>query len=249
MRRENWKRSELILAFNLYCRTPFGKIHNRNPEIISLAHAIGRTPSSVSWKLANFARLDPSLARRNIKGATHGGKQEKQIWDEFEHNWDKLTYESEILRLQLPGSTASITDEDIPIGKTREALVKLRVNQGFFRSAILAAYNSTCCITGIQVSELLCASHIVPWSVDTNNRTNPRNGLCLNALHDRAFDRGLIAISSEYRVKVSPSIKTGNRPGLQGLVLDYDDVQIHLPSHFRPDPSFLQYHYENIFQK
>src|SRR5574337_228422 len=66
MPRHNWTREELILAFNLYCKIPFGKIHYRNPEIIDLAMVIGRTPSAVSWKLANFARLDPSLKSRRI---------------------------------------------------------------------------------------------------------------------------------------------------------------------------------------
>ena len=61
-----WSREELIIAFNLYCKTPFGKIDERNPEIIFLAKVIGRTPGAVSWKLANFARLDPILKERNI---------------------------------------------------------------------------------------------------------------------------------------------------------------------------------------
>jgi putative restriction endonuclease len=189
------------------------------------------------------------LASRNISGASHGSKQEKVIWDEFEQNWDKLAYESEILRLELSGSVASVPDEVFPEGRSREAAVMLRVNQGFFRSAILAAYNSTCCITGIQSSELLCASHIVPWSVDIDNRTNPRNGLCLNALHDRAFDRGLIAISRDYRVEISPSIKGCDGVGVRRLLLDYENAPINLPEHFRPNPTFLQYHYENVFRK
>lgn len=56
-----WTRDELILAFNLYCKIPFGTIHIRNPQIIALAKVLRRTPSAVSWKLANFASLDPSL--------------------------------------------------------------------------------------------------------------------------------------------------------------------------------------------
>jgi putative restriction endonuclease len=251
MRRENLNHSQLVLAFSLYCRTPFGKIHNKNPEIISSAKLIGRTPSSVSWKLANFARLDPSLARRNISGATHGSKGEKEVWDEFEQNWDKLTFESEILRAELSGTSLEPepTDEIFPAGRTREGLIKIRVNQGFFRSAILAAYDSTCCVTGIQSGELLCASHIVPWSVDIANRTNPRNGLCLNALHDRAFDRGLITISRDFRVVVSPELKSSTNQGIRKLLLEYEHVQIKLPEHFRPDPTFLQYHFESVYQK
>src|SRR5229473_3946459 len=84
--RRDWSREELIVAFNLYRKIPFGKIHLRNPSIVQLAKAIGRTPSAVSWKLANFARLDPALKRRHIAGATHGGKAEVEIWHEFTHD-------------------------------------------------------------------------------------------------------------------------------------------------------------------
>ena len=42
-----WSREEIILAFDLYCRTPFGKISQGNPEIIKLAQLLGRTPGSV----------------------------------------------------------------------------------------------------------------------------------------------------------------------------------------------------------
>jgi len=83
MPRREWSREELIVAFNLYCKIPFGKIHIRNPRIIELARSIGRTPSAVSWKLANFARLDPSLRERNVFGAAHGAKMEVEIWQEF----------------------------------------------------------------------------------------------------------------------------------------------------------------------
>ena len=76
MRRRGWTREELIVAFNLYCKIPFGRIHIRNPLIIQLAQSLGRTPSAVSWKLANFARLDPALKRRNVKGAAHGARAE-----------------------------------------------------------------------------------------------------------------------------------------------------------------------------
>ena len=83
MVRRNWTREELIVAFNLYCKIPFGRIHIRNPLIIELAKAIGRTPSALSWKLANFARLDPALRKRNIAGAGHGARAEVEIWKEF----------------------------------------------------------------------------------------------------------------------------------------------------------------------
>jgi putative restriction endonuclease len=249
MERRNWTRQELIVAFNLYCKTPFGRIHNRNPEIIALAKALGRTPSALSWKLANFARFDPALKRRNISGAGHGANLEREVWDEFGLDWEKLSFESERLRLEILNESIELDQtEAFPDGKTRDALVKLRVNQGFFRSAILAAYGSKCCITGLAVTDLLCASHIVPWSVDHKNRTNPRNGLCLNALHDRAFDRGLLTIGSDYKVRLSPSINTVDDPGIETFLLPYEGTKISLPQRFQPDLSFLQYHVDHIYR-
>lgn len=247
-KRRNWTRDELILAFNLYCRTTFGRIHTRNPEIIALADSIGRTPSAVSWKLANFARLDPTLSRRSIKGASHGSNEDIKIWQEFQNNWEQLTFESASLRNKPTVLNTQFEIQKFPAGESKEALVRVRVNQAFFRGAILAAYQSACCITGINVPELLCASHIVPWSVDIKNRTNPQNGLCLNALHDRAFDRGMITITDSYTVKVSKRIKEIAIPALQKMVAAYDGVGIKPPAHFQPDPKFLRYHQQHIFQ-
>jgi len=249
MERRNWTRNELIVAFNLYCKTSFGRIHNRNPEIIALAKALGRTPSALSWKLANFARFDPALKRRNIAGAGHGAKLESEVWDEFSQDWEKLSFDSERLRLELLKESLIVeTDEIFPAGKARDALVRVRVNQGFFRAAVLAAYDAKCCITGLAVTDLLCASHIVPWSVDLKNRTNPRNGLCLNAIHDRAFDRGLLTITSDYKIQMSPLITKLNDPGIEAFMRPYDGTQIALPKHFRPDALFLEYHAHHVYR-
>jgi len=249
MERRNWTRDELILAFNLYCRTQFGRIHNRNPEIIALAKALGRTPSALSWKLANFARLDPALKQRNISGAGHGAKLEKEVWDEFSEDWERLSFESEKLRLNLLNEPVELNkDEVFPDGKTRDAIVRLRVNQAFFRSAVLAAYGSKCCITGLAITELLCASHIVPWSTDVKNRTNPRNGLCLNAFHDRAFDRGFLTITHDFKVRVSPAVKNVDDPGIEVLLKPFDGATISLPGRFQPDKAFLKYHASHVYR-
>ncbi|MCK5805919.1 MAG: HNH endonuclease [Lentisphaeria bacterium] len=188
--RKRWTRRELILAINLYCKTPFGRIHVRNPDIISLANRLERSPGSVSYKLANFASIDPSLPR---KGASNVSKLDKEVWSDFFENWDEMAFRSEVSSCG-ECSESSINGEsiDIPEGKTRETVIKARVNQSFFRKTVLASYEA-CCITGLQIPELLVASHIIPWAKDPRNRTNPRNGLCLNCLHDKAFDVGLRA--------------------------------------------------------
>lgn len=254
MASNKWTREELILAFNLYCKIPFGTIHIRNPKIISLAKILGRTPSAVSWKLANFARLDPSLQDRNIAGASHGSKLDVEVWDEFVGDWDKLAFESERLLAERTGKQVEVMTEietvDLPkAGKERETIVKVRVNQSFFRKAVLAAYDFKCCVTGLELPELLNASHIIPWSKDEANRINPRNGLCLNAIHDRAFDRGLLTITPDLTIKVSKSIKKGKvSNAVQDFLLRYDGLEIHKPTRFLPDAKFLKYHNKNVFR-
>ena len=251
MARRDWTREELIIAFNLYCKIPFGRIHIRNPLIIELAKAIGRTPSAVSWKLANFARLDPTLKKRNITGATHGSQAEVEIWNEFNNDWEKLAFESERALEQHLNQMTELTEEEqiFPEGKTRDAIVRTRVNQGFFRSAVFVAYDARCCITGLSMPELLNASHIVPWSIDVKNRTNPRNGLCLNVFHDRAFDCGLLTVTPDLKVKLSPSVKRKpSDKAIHDFLKRFDGASLSRPSHFAPDPAFLRYHNENIFR-
>jgi putative restriction endonuclease len=247
-----WTRDELILAVNLYCKLPFGRLHGRNSEIIHLANLIGRTPNSVSYKLVNFASLDPSLKERGIKGASNASNLDKAIWTEFYNNWDTLPYESEILLAKFEKKPIELISK-IPEeylqkeGKTREQLVKLRVNQSFFRSAILASYNSTCCVTGIQQPELLIAGHIKPWSIDEKNRLNPRNGILLNALHDKAFEHGFITILTDYSIKISPQLLKKAKAG-EDYFSRYDGISINLPSRFLPDLEFLRYHNQERFK-
>jgi putative restriction endonuclease len=248
---KKWNREELIVAFNLYCKTPFTKINSSNKAVKELAPVIGRSASAVALKLANFARLDPALQERNISGMSHGSKEEAAIWNEFSGNWEELAYQSEQILAQLKNetieNTADIIKEDLPIeGRERETLIKARVNQSFFRKTILASYDNRCCITGIAISELLIASHIVPWSVDQKNRMNPCNGLCLNALHDKAFDAGLITIMPDYTIKLSENLKRKHSV-IDSFFTSYENKKIILPQRFLPSTEFIRYHNENIF--
>lgn len=249
-----WTREELILAINLYCKLPFGRLHRSNPKVIKLSELIGRTPSSVAYKLVNFASLDPSLKKRGIRGASNASKLDKIIWDEFYNNWNELPYESEKLLSKFENkSIEELNDIDLselPKGRMREQTVKVRVNQSFFRSSILASYNNTCCITGITQPELLIAGHIKPWSLDCENRLNPRNGIAINALHDKAFENGLITITPEYRIQISNSILNEKKTeAIEKYFLQYQDKEIILPSKFLPDVRFLKFHNEHRFQR
>ncbi len=244
-----WTRDELILTVNLYCKLPFGKMHKSTSEIIKFAELIGRTPTSIALKLGNFASFDPTLKERGIKGASNASKLDKAIWDEFYDNWDEALLESEKLMAKVKNTTVeklnNVDLDDIPKeGLEKQRLVKTRLNQHIFRTIILATYNNQCCITGISNPELLIASHILPWSKDEKNRMNPMNGLALNALHDKAFEVGLITIEADsYKIRISPKLNKKNAPeSIKQSFLDYDGKQILLPDKFLPDREFLKVH-------
>lgn len=133
----NWTREETIVAFNVYCKVPFKSSSKTNPTIIKYANIIGRSPSALNMKVGNFGRLDPELKKQGIVGLGNGSKLDEIIWNEFNGNWEKLAFESELLIAQFQNkSIEEIVEFDLdnlPQGKERETLIKVRVNQSFFR--------------------------------------------------------------------------------------------------------------------
>lgn len=94
--------------------------------------------------------------------------------------------------------------------KTTEAerLVVQRVGQGLFRGALLDYWQGKCCVTGLDVPELLRASHIRPWAqCETDEqRLDVFNGLLLAPHIDALFDAGLISVTDGGSVLVSMSL-------------------------------------------
>ncbi len=256
MANNDWSKEQLILALYFYCtKIPFSKVRYTKPEVIELAELVGRTPSAAAFKLVNFARLDPTLQKRGVKGMSKGSKAEKPIWDEFYGNWNRLAFTAESIiaeKQNIPIEQVSkIETGDLPkSGKERLAMVKQRVNQAFFRKTVLLSYQNQCCITGLKIPVLLVASHIKPWSKDLSQAANPENGLCLNALHDKAFDKGLITVTEDFRVLLSDSmLKKSKEEFVKKYFLDYHEKEIKKPNRFFPQPDFLHYHRSVIFNK
>ena len=254
----HWRREELLVAFNVYCQTPFGKLHSRNPDIVRVAAFLGRTPSSLAMKLVNFASLDPAVTSTGRKGLGNASRADRAIWDEFNADWEALAVESEMhLKDMVTKSGSAVLtsqsdegdfDEANYVGATKAVQIQARIKQSFFRRAVLSSYKQRCCITNISEPRLLVASHIVPWKSDAKNRLNPRNGLCLSALHDKAFDRGLITLTDEFRVEVSPALYAfETEPFIRDTLLAIRGNQISLPEKFAPDVSFLKRHREEVF--
>lgn len=244
-----WTREETIIAFNLYCKIPFKSSSKTHPLVVKYARIIGRSPSALNMKIGNIGRLDPDLKSQGITGLKHGAKEEEAVWEEFYGNPERLAYESERLIAQFLNKpieeTAEISTQNLPQGAEREVIIRQRVNQSFFRAAVMNSYNFRCCISGVQKSELVEACHIVDWAEDEANRTNPRNGLCLNPFFHKAYDKLLISITPDFDIVISDSlIDNIDSDASQRYLLQLNGTKIHLPDKFLPQRDLLEKHHQ-----
>lgn len=224
-----WSRDELMLVMNLYTKLRYGQFNYKNIEVIKLAELIGKTPGAVAFKLVHLSRQDAKHKDR-VKGLANPGKNAIEMYNTFTSNWDEMLYESEVLLASYQNKNIEdvfldkkeIDEIKVDIllnkeGKDIQRLVKTRVNQSLFRRVVINNYSHTCAICGLDIDNLLVASHIIKWSEDQSQRLNPENGLCLCSIHDKAFEEGFIAIKNDYRIKISDKlslIKKGKRSKL-----------------------------------
>ncbi len=251
-----WIKEEFILAFNLYLKLPFGQIRSTHPEIIKLANIMGRSANSVALRLTNFAACDPFHRNRGVVGMQAGKKQCQPIWDEFNANREALVFESERILAEWQNQTIETKFKDILTdikdlkGKEKTQEIKTRVNQNVFRQLVLGNYNQKCALTGIDLPELLVASHIIPWAMNEEERLNPENGICLSALYDKAFDQGLLGFTKNYRVVLSSKIlENETKDYYQKYFAPINHQTLIMPQRYLPNPLFLEWHMDKIFQR
>jgi hypothetical protein len=242
--RRNWSDGEVEQALALYLRLDFGKFHSRNPQVMSLAARLQRTPGAVALKLTNLAALDESIPQ---KGMANASATDRRVWQRFLTDPEPLldAYLAQVqsfpsLQDRLPqegfAERQAAYDARQDSGTARQ--VTPRIGQAFFREMILTAYAGRCALTGMNDPRLLTASHIVGWQEDRRFRLNPSNGLCLNALHDRAFDRHLITFDEDYRLIIANDVPTEARRQLE----EVESRRLTMPVRFLPDQNLLERH-------
>lgn len=117
--------------------------------------------------------------------------------------------------------------------------IKVRAYQNKLREIVLDNYNSTCAICEINKTDLLICSHIKPWTVDKEERLNPKNAICFCVLHDKMFDKGYFSLDSDYKI-------------IFGQKADYQIKELLKTNSFKrpkinePDERFLEFHFEEI---
>lgn len=249
-----WSKEELTLCFYLYCQIPFSRTNRSNPEVVKLANLIGRTIGSVVRKLGNFGAFDERLAKKGVVGLVHYSKADKQIWEQYFNNWDELVSDSQSLLVNFKAEKYLEKETEIPIISSppiteKQATVKIRIGQSFFRKTVLSSYDNKCCICQNDLTQLLIASHIIPWSENKKKRIDPKNGLSLCMLHDKAFDKGLVGFKDDFRITVSSFVKKSKSEFVQQAITDFENSSLILPFRFLPSPENLLWHQRNIFIK
>ncbi|MBC7869557.1 MAG: HNH endonuclease, partial [Chitinophagaceae bacterium] len=204
-------------------------------------------------KLSNFVSLDPYHKARGIKGLANASKMDKAVWEEARSDWNSFGEESEQLLAEISGEEIDAVSPQVAlelITKPTEAerSVKIRLGQQFFRKTVLADYGYCCCICGMPLHKLLIASLLGPWRDREDLRLNPHNGLCLCALHDKAFDSGYLSIDEEYRTLINPIIDQYlPNAAINSNFKVYAGLKIQLPEKFWPDIKFIALHNQSYF--
>jgi predicted restriction endonuclease len=205
--------------------------------------------------MMNFASMDPVHIARDISGLSHSGAGDREVWAQFNEHTDQLYWASQeaIKRFNKVRPQAQLPTRFVervftgPPELLRQ--IPVRRAQRFFRETVLTAYNYRCAISGIEEEKLLVAGHIIPWGKDATQSANPRNGIALSALHDKAFDRGLISLDEARRLLVSEKLKNGKRNEIiKTAILEFEGKELEALARYAPDPQALAYHREQIYK-
>jgi putative restriction endonuclease len=128
--------------------------------------------------------------------------------------------------------------------ENRKIEIKARQKQSLFRKRVLTNFSKRCCLSGIGETNLLIASHIVPWAEGKNSRLDPRNGLCLFVLYDGLFDNGYFSLSDDLAVIVTPKIDKLS-PQLQQILREIEGRKISKQKACKIRLEYVEYHRNN----
>ncbi|MCM1221440.1 MAG: HNH endonuclease [Lachnospiraceae bacterium] len=221
----------------------------RHPWIVKIANVINRNPTAVKMKIGNLGAFDSELKLRGIVGLSKTSHIDEIVWNDYVNNWDKLAYDAEKL-LSVNGEGLIENFIDLPIGSEKYVIAKRRINQRFFRDAVLSSYNSRCCISGITEPSLLEAAHIISWTENETERTNPQNGLCLNSFFHKAYDNFLLSVTADFKIILSEKLLSSVKDNrTYSYLYSFQNGKITLPNRFIPNKINLEIHHDKYMSR
>lgn len=159
MKNPTWKRDELILALELYFKEPDARGNERHDSVIKLSKLLNSLPinseinagdsfrneNGVGMKLRNFLSYDPDYSG---KALTRGSKLEKEVWDEYSTDLEKLYKVSEAIR------NNSNSDELLTVTNLKTYMVE-EVSEGEILTRIHVARERSKKIVNMKKSSVL----------------------------------------------------------------------------------------------
>lgn len=121
-----------------------------------------------------------------------------------------------------------------------------RLGQRAFKAVVQEAYVRHCAITGHKILPTLQAAHILPVADGGEHRID--NGLLLRSDVHTLFDRGYLGIEDEYRIRVSPRLRSEFGNGEEFYSREGQVLTLPAKVRDRPSREFLSWHLEKVFR-
>jgi hypothetical protein len=144
-------------------------------------------------------------------------------------------------------TSLDVYDADYSIENARRE-ISVRLNQSKFRKMVLENFNFKCCLTGINETDLLIASHIIPWAKKIESRLDPSNGLCLSIMYDKLFDLGYFSLNNDLEVIITAGFKELSKE-TQNWLSKIRSKKILSSSNYPISLEAIEYHRRVIFKK
>ncbi len=207
---------------------------------------IGCTVLSNPFFMDEFSWMkDPPDWSSNIVRGKHYDTQDPagaKIWDR-------------VYQYLTPNTTSNVaeggvseTQDAAPSKFGKPILKEPRIGQSTFRVRVTDAYRRMCAMTGESTLVVLEAAHIVPYT-NKDGTHEVTNGMLLRSDFHRLFDRGLVSVTPDYKIRVSQKIREAYFNGKAYYRLD-NELLRNLPDNasLRPDRDRLDWHFRNCFQ-
>ena len=124
-------------------------------------------------------------------------------------------------------------------------LVAPRLGQGTFRVAVTDAYQRACAVSREHSLPALEAAHIKPYAQSGPHEI--RNGLLLRADMHRLFDQGYLTVAPDWRLEVSPRLRTDYENGRSYYPHHGQEIALPVDPLYRPGQEYLEWHNDNVY--
>ena len=249
-----WDIEEITVALALYLSRPLRTIDTRNQYVQAVARILNRTPGSVALKVANLAYFDPD---QKAKGMSNGSVRDREVLQTYlgeRSNMEPISRvfdeAQRIAETRFHADLTFLVDYE-PKGPTDRMVERReRLLSDYFRAAVLSNFNGQCAVTGLKVTQLIEAAHILPWAKREDLRLVPANGIALCSLLHRAYDAELMGIDASGLVHISPRLLKGaQKSRFETFFAELDGrVRLRKADRFTVDPELLDEKYKTFLE-